>query len=71
MIHFLDVFDLVPQEDRTKVQGAVSLTRWSLPEGYIKRPDNLCRFTAVRIIDGADAVTELALAIAEACRTCN
>lgn len=61
----LEVFNLIPTSERSMVKGAVSSIGEVLPEGY----------TNVRTLgadirpahyDGADAVTELALAIAEA-----
>ncbi|WP_172369206.1 methylmalonyl-CoA mutase family protein [Sporosarcina jiandibaonis] len=60
----LNIFDNVAQEDRSKVRGAISITGWCLPDGYT----NVRTISAdVRSahLKGADAVTELALAIAE------
>jgi methylmalonyl-CoA mutase len=60
----LEMFGLVAMDDRGKVRGAVSISGWNLPEDY----------TNVRTIsadirnahlNGADAVTELALVIAK------
>ncbi len=60
----LKVFDLVAMEDRSKARGAVEISGGILPEGY----SNVRTISAdIRIahLNGADAVTELALAIAE------
>lgn len=56
------VFDLIPQNERFLVKGAVSIANWKAPAGY----SNL-RTLGADIWDahhkGADAVTELALAL--------
>jgi methylmalonyl-CoA mutase len=60
----LEMFGLVAMEDRGKVQGAVSISGWNLPEDY----SNVRTISAdIRSahLNGADAVTELALVIAE------
>ena len=58
------MFNLVAQEDRDKVRGAIMITGWSLPKGYTN-----VRTIGIDVrsahLKGADAVTELALAIAE------
>ena len=61
----LDVFNLIPEQERVHVQGVVSLLDGALPIGFVN-----IRTIGADLRDahhkGADAVTELALAIAEA-----
>lgn len=61
----LDVFNLIPEQERAHVQGVVSLLDGALPIGFVN-----IRTIGADLRDvhhkGADAVTELALAIAEA-----
>lgn len=61
----LQIFEKIKEEDRSKVEGIVSLEEGALPEGYVN----------VRTLgadvwglhhDGADAVTELAVSLAKA-----
>jgi methylmalonyl-CoA mutase len=62
---FLKAFSLVPETDRSSVNGAISVSGWTIPEGYAN-----VRTTSADIWDahhkGADAVTELALVLAYA-----
>lgn len=60
----LKVFGLVAMEDRSKVRGAVSISGWNLPEGYSGVRTISADIRSAHL-NGADAVTELALAIAE------
>ncbi|QUW22301.1 methylmalonyl-CoA mutase [Sporosarcina sp. Marseille-Q4063] len=60
----LKAFDIVAQEDRSKVRGAVSISGWRLPEDY-PNVRTICADVRSAHLNGADAVTELALAIAE------
>ena len=64
----LKIFDFIAQEERNKVLGAVSVTDWSLPEGY-SNVRTICADVRREHLGGADAVTELALAIAEGAET--
>ena len=61
----LQVFDLVPKEERILVRGAVSLSSGELPDGFLNIR-TVCADVRGVHYKGADAVTELALAIAEA-----
>lgn len=61
----LDVFKLIPEQERVNIQGVVSLLEGTLPIGFV----NVRTIGAdVRAAHhrGADAVTELALVLAEA-----
>ncbi len=60
----LQIFELVPKEKRNLVSGAVSVSADDLPAGYINIR-TLCADVREVHYKGADAVTELALAIAE------
>ena len=66
----VDVFDLIPHNERSLVKGAVSIADWKAPLGY----SNL-RTLGADIWDahhkGADAVTELALALSLAAQLAN
>ena len=62
---FLKVFDLIPEEQRSNVQGTISFLDGSLPEGF-SNVRTLGADLRAAHHKGADAVTELALAIAEA-----
>lgn len=59
------IFNLVTEENRHKVMGAISLSSGLLPDGY-SNVRTLCADVRENHHKGADAVTELALAIAEA-----
>src|SRR5690606_17273746 len=62
---FLQVFDRLPEDGRQAVKGAVSVENWDMPQGYTQ-----VRSLAADLWDvhhrGADAVSELALALAKA-----
>ncbi len=62
---FLKAFSLVPETDRSSVNGAISVSGWTIPEGYAN-----VRTTSADMWDahhkGADAVAELALVLAYA-----
>ena len=62
---FLKAFSLVPEMDRSSVTGAISVSGWTIPAGYTN-----VRTASADIWDahhkGADAVTELALVLANA-----
>jgi len=62
---FLRVFSLVSEVDRPSVNGAISVSNWNIPVGY----ENV-RTASADMWDahhkGADAVTELALVLADA-----
>ena len=60
----LQVFNLVPKEERILVRGAVSLSNGELPDGF-SNIRTVCADVREVHYKGADAVTELALAIAE------
>jgi len=60
----LQIFEIVPKDKRALVRGAVSLTSTELPEGYLNIR-TVCADVREAHYKGADAVTELALAIAE------
>lgn len=60
----LQIFELVPKEKRNLVRGAVSLSADDFPEGYANIR-TVCADVREVHYKGADAVTELALAIAE------
>jgi methylmalonyl-CoA mutase len=60
----LKVLGLVAMEDRSKVRGAVSISGWNLPEGYSGVRTISADIRSAHL-NGADAVTELALVIAE------
>ena len=62
---FFKIFDLIPAEERSNVQGTVTLLDGSLPEGF-SNVRTLGADLRAPHHQGADAVTELALAIAEA-----
>lgn len=62
---FLAIFDLVPASDREKVQGAVSLNSRHLQDGFTN-VRTICADLRSAHEQGADVVTELAVAIAEA-----
>ena len=61
----LRVFDLVAKDKRISVRGAVSLSDGKLPDGYTNVRTVYADVRGVHY-KGADAVTELALVIAEA-----
>ncbi|MBO0586385.1 methylmalonyl-CoA mutase family protein [Sporosarcina sp. E16_8] len=62
---FLKVFSLVPEMNRSSVNGAISVSGWTIPAGYTN-----VRTASADMWDahhkGADAVTELALVLADA-----
>lgn len=62
---FLKAFSLVPELNRSSVNGAISVSGWTIPAGYTN-----IRTASADIWDahhkGADAVTELALVLADA-----
>ena len=62
---FLRVFSLVPEVDRSSVNGAISVFGWTKPAGY-----PYVRTASTDMLNlhhkGADAVTELALVLANA-----
>ena len=64
----LKIFDLVTPENRSKVRGAVSLRGGCLPEGYKNIRTNIADTRSAHL-NGADAVTELALALAKGAET--
>ncbi|CAM3125219.1 methylmalonyl-CoA mutase family protein [Filibacter tadaridae] len=59
----LNVFELVAPEERAAVTGAVSVKGWALPNGYANVKSVGADMWHAHH-DGADAVTELALALA-------
>ena len=62
---FLKAFSLVPKTDRSSVNGAISVSGWTIPEGYVNvRTTSADMWGAHH--KGADAVTELALVLAYA-----
>lgn len=61
----LKVFELIREDERHLVQGAVSLIGIQLPQGYINIRTIAADVTAEHL-KGADAITELALVIAQA-----
>lgn len=62
---FLKAFTFVDEEDRSAVKGAIAVSGWTLPEGFQQvRTSGADTWTAHH--KGADAVTELALALAQA-----
>ncbi|MFD1926619.1 methylmalonyl-CoA mutase family protein [Sporosarcina siberiensis] len=61
----LEVFNLVPTDLRAAVQGAVSALNWSKPKGYVN-VRAVCADSWTVHHKGADAVTELALTLAQA-----
>ena len=62
---FLKAFSLVPEMDRSSVNGAISVSGWTLPAGYTNvRTASADMWVAHH--KGADAVTELALVLAYA-----
>lgn len=62
---FLDVFDLIPNEERSLVRGTIFAPDWDKPQGYSNVRTMGADMWSVHH-KGADAVTELALAIAQA-----
>lgn len=62
---FLKAFSIVPEMDRSSVNGAISVSGWTIPVGYTN-----VRTASSDMWDahhkGADAVTELALVLADA-----
>ncbi len=60
---FLKAFSLVPEMDRSSVNGAILVSGWTIPVGYTN-----VRTVSADMWDahhkGADAVTELALVLA-------
>ncbi|WP_339250456.1 methylmalonyl-CoA mutase family protein [Sporosarcina sp. FSL W8-0480] len=63
----LRAFDFVHHENRETVQGVVQLKDWVIPVGYKKLRTDGADLWKVHH-DGADAVTELAIALSEAAR---
>jgi len=62
---FLRVFSLVSEVDRPSVNGAISVSNWNIPAGYENvRTASADMWNAHH--KGADAVTELALVLADA-----
>lgn len=62
---FLDVFDLIPNEERSLVQGTVFAPGWDKPKGYSNVRTMGADMWSIHH-KGADAVTELAVALAQA-----
>lgn len=60
-----ELFDLIAEADRSKVFGAVSFSHYKLPKGYSNVRTVGADITSAHL-NGADAVTELALVIAQA-----
>lgn len=61
----LNLFELIPQGERSTIQGAVSFVEYKLSDDYLNVRTEYADVTAEHL-RGADAVTELALVIAEA-----
>lgn len=62
---FLKAFTFVDEANRAAVKGAIVVSEWTLPEGFTNlRTSGADTWPAHH--DGADAVTELALALAQA-----
>lgn len=62
---FLKAFTFVNEANRAAVKGAIMVSEWTLPEGYTNlRTSGADTWTAHH--NGADAVTELALTLAQA-----
>lgn len=62
---FLQVFDRLPEDGRHTVKGAVSVENWNIPQGYSQVRSFGADLWGVHH-QGADAVSELALALAKA-----
>lgn len=62
---FLNLFERIPAEKRTRVRGAVSGESIALPDGY-ESIRTICADLRQLHHDGADSVTELAIALAKA-----
>jgi methylmalonyl-CoA mutase len=62
---FLKVFLRIPESDRSLVNGAISVPDWTLPEGFTNIRTSGADMWGVHH-NGADAVTELALTLAQA-----
>ena len=62
---FLEVFDFIPNEERHAVKGAVYAPGWNKPIGLLN-VRSICADISDAHHNGADAVTELALALAQA-----
>ena len=62
---FLKAFTFVGEANRSAVKGAIAVSGWTSPEGFTNlRTSGADTWTAHH--NGADAVTELALALAHA-----
>ncbi|MFJ7933796.1 methylmalonyl-CoA mutase family protein [Sporosarcina sp. NPDC096371] len=62
---FLKAFTFVDEASRSAVKGAIAVSGWTLPEGFTNiRTSGADTWTAHH--NGADAVTELALSLAQA-----
>ncbi len=62
---FMKAFTFVDEANRAAVKGAITVSEWALPEGFTNvRTSGADTWTAHH--NGADAVTELALALAQA-----
>ena len=62
---FLKAFTFVDETKRSAVKGAISVSGWTIPEGFLNlRTNGADKWTAHH--NGADAVTELALVLAQA-----
>ena len=62
---FLNVFSGIPETERSLVKGAISVPDWALPEGFTNIRTTGADMWKVHH-NGADAVTELALTLAQA-----
>lgn len=61
----LNAFSFVPEAERHAVKGTLSIAEWSLPDGFLQVRTSGADLWGVHH-EGADAVTELALALVQA-----